>query len=45
MIHTTRSVGEGDHLMMDVFAPARADFLAMDGWVLNASDYAAGAAT
>lgn len=41
MIHTTRSVGPGHHLMMDVFAPPRTDFLAMDGWVLNAADYPA----
>ncbi len=42
MIHTTRSVGEGHHLMMDVFAPARDDFLAMSGWVLNTADYPPG---
>ncbi len=39
MIHTTGGIGDGHHLMMDVFAPPRADFLAMDGWVVNAADY------
>lgn len=42
MIHTTRGTGDGHHLMMDVFAPPRADFLAMDGWVLNTADYPSG---
>ena len=39
IIHTTQSTGAGQHRMMDVFAPPRTDFLALDGWVLNATDY------
>lgn len=41
VVHTTQSIGPGRHSMMDIFAPPRADFLAMDGWVLNAEDYQA----
>lgn len=39
MQHTTRAVGAGEHDMLDVFAPPRADFCAMPGWVLNAAEY------
>lgn len=40
LTHTTRWVGEGDHMLIDVFAPPREDFLAK-GWVLNADGYRA----
>lgn len=38
LIHTTRWTGPGEHVLIDVFAPPRTDFLAK-GWVLNAADY------
>lgn len=40
VVHTSRAVGGGPHVLVDVFAPPRADFLAR-GWVLNADDYRA----
>jgi mannose-6-phosphate isomerase-like protein (cupin superfamily) len=40
VIHTSEGVGDGAHLLFDVFAPPRADFIAK-GWVHNAADYAA----
>lgn len=39
LIHTTEGVGQGRHILIDVFAPARADFIAK-GWVHNLQDYA-----
>lgn len=36
--HTTRATGKGSHVLVDVFAPPRADFIAK-GWVLNEHDY------
>ncbi len=39
IIHTTEGVGEGRHVLVDVFAPPRADFIAK-GWIFNAGDYA-----
>lgn len=39
-IHTSEGVGDGHHLLIDVFSPPRADFVAK-GWVANAGDYAA----
>jgi quercetin dioxygenase-like cupin family protein len=39
IVHTSRSVGDGAHELIDVFAPPRTDF-AERGWVLNAMDYA-----
>lgn len=39
LIHTTEGVGDGPHVLIDIFAPAREDFLAK-GWVHNAGDYA-----
>lgn len=40
MIHTTEGVGEGRHVLIDVFSPPRADFI-QSGWVFNAGDYEA----
>ena len=39
MIHTSEGVGTGHHLLIDVFSPPRADFIAK-GWVANSGDYA-----
>ncbi|MBI1622742.1 cupin domain-containing protein [Aquamicrobium zhengzhouense] len=36
--HTTEGVGDGPHLLVDLFHPARADYIAK-GWMLNANDY------
>jgi hypothetical protein len=38
IIHTTEGVGSGHHLLIDIFAPPRRDFIAKD-WVFNAGDY------
>jgi len=38
VIHTTRAVGPGDHQLIDIFAPPRADF-ASQGWVINDAEY------
>jgi hypothetical protein len=38
LIHTTEGVGPGRHLLIDIFAPPRRDFIAK-GWVFNAADY------
>ncbi len=38
-IHTSQAVGEGSHLLIDIFAPPRYDFSARPGWVVNAGDY------
>lgn len=40
LIHTSEGVGPGKHLLIDVFSPPRADFIAK-GWMLNAGDYRA----
>lgn len=40
LIHTTEGVGQGRHILIDIFAPAREDFIAK-GWVHNADEYAA----
>lgn len=40
IIHTSEGVGSGRHLLIDVFSPPRADFIA-NGWVANSGDYAA----
>ncbi|MDY6949502.1 MAG: hypothetical protein SXG53_27785 [Pseudomonadota bacterium] len=38
VIHTTEGVGAGKHILIDIFAPPRRDFIAK-GWVINAGDY------
>ncbi|WP_404713779.1 hypothetical protein [Sphingomonas sp. MMS24-J13] len=38
IIHTTEGVGEGRHVLVDVFAPPRDDFIARN-WVFNAAEY------
>lgn len=39
LVHTSEGVGPGRHLLIDVFSPPRADFIAKT-WVANAADYA-----
>lgn len=38
LVHTTQGVGEESHLLIDIFAPPRRDFIAR-GWMANAGDY------
>lgn len=38
-IHTTQDVGTGTALLVDIFAPPRADFALRSGFVLNEDDY------
>ena len=38
VIHTTEGVGEGRHLLIDIFAPPREDFIA-SGWIANSGNY------
>jgi hypothetical protein len=40
-VHTSQAVGEGVHMLIDIFSPPRADFSAKAGWVLNADEYPA----
>jgi hypothetical protein len=40
LVHTTEGVGDGHHLLIDLFSPPREDFIAR-GWVHNAGDYSA----
>lgn len=37
-VHTSRALGEGTNLMIDLFSPPRDDFAAK-GWVVNAEDF------
>jgi len=37
-IHTTEGIGEGLHILVDIFAPPRRDFIKKN-WVFNAADY------
>lgn len=39
LVHTTEGVGGGQHMLVDIFAPPRRDFIAK-GWMANAADYA-----
>lgn len=39
VIHTTEGLGDGHHILLDVFCPPRADFLAK-GWIANDTEYA-----
>lgn len=38
LIHTAEGVGPGHHLLIDIFAPPRRDFIAKN-WVFNSADY------
>jgi hypothetical protein len=38
LVHTTEGVSQGKHILIDVFAPVRRDFIAK-GWVHNAAAY------
>jgi hypothetical protein len=38
IVHTTEGVGDGLHILIDIFAPPRRDFIAKN-WVFNAADY------
>ena len=38
-VHTSEGTGAGHHLLIDIFCPPRADFIAK-GWVANSGDYA-----
>lgn len=38
VIHTTEGLGDGHHILLDVFCPPRTDFLAK-GWISNDTEY------
>lgn len=38
-VHTSQSVGDSSHFLVDIFAPPRTDFSERPGWVLNADEY------
>ncbi|WP_438391899.1 hypothetical protein [Caballeronia sp. DA-9] len=39
IIHTTRNIGEGPALLVDLFCPPRADFAKRPGMIRNVADY------
>ena len=39
LVHTSQSVDEMHHWLIDLFAPPRRDFSERPGWVLNADEY------
>ena len=39
LIHTSQSVEDTSHLLVDIFAPPRLDFSSRPGWVLNHDTY------
>ncbi len=39
IIHTTRNLGDGPALLVDLFCPPRADFMGRPGMVRNAAEY------
>jgi hypothetical protein len=38
LVHTTEGIGTGMHMLVDIFAPPRRDFIEK-GWMANAADY------